>query len=190
MKPPPSFTQTIGHPAAGRSRLKVSNRLGDITGHLTERAFAGPDGIADRATGGDQHRAPSALPQMRKDVHHVAVFVSEEESSGTPVLVCQRMHDFKTKIHDPLVGAIDVLNLDRCHRIDGCGLITLHHAELGHRSIVTQGGDPAVIHQYVKAQRGRVTVHRSFDVRHSQYRNRSRQFHVGIVGRRRCAARS
>ena len=97
------------------------------------------------------HVTPSMLEsQMRKDVHDVSVRIPKEETTHSPLLHSEIMHDLPAVLPSNPIGVIEIIHLDGNHRVDRSSGVRGDQADLdGTISWRGQGGDPAMIHDHL-----------------------------------------
>lgn len=89
---------------------------------------------------------------MTQHIDDVAVVVGVEEPPDPPLFVAERVNDLQADLYRDVVRGIDVVDLDGDGRIDCRRRIASHEAELVPVFGVGEGGNPAVIHDHLKAE--------------------------------------
>ena len=116
---------------------------------------------------------------MHADIDDPPIRGAVEEPPHPPGFIRQWVNHVQTRLLHAGECLMDVIDENRHVRVDRCGGVVGHYAELM-ASVISEGDDPAVIHEDAKPQNARVLLHRSGQIGHRQVWDHSLNMHTRI----------
>lgn len=104
----------------------------------------------------DPLSAMTSVRGVRPDVDHVPLSIAVEEARDSPRLVSERVDDLEAGGPHSSEGFAHVIDEDRNCWILRAGPVAIHDAQLKTTAFVSDGGDPAMIHEHHQPEGVRV----------------------------------